>query len=454
MSDSQRPNPPAPSFEVPDLELEPVVRPARQAVPTPARQATPAKAPDSADQSFGASFDFGGDLDDLDFERSAQANFQVGGESAPRVAVAKRTERAEPTPPEAEASWPTGRAIDAAELELDPRELAILADYGDPKDSAPHSLAYAYRVFTRQRELKQQLGPVAAECKRAQLEREATLAELSRTLRPGLEQIPEFRRFLAPLVELEQRAAERGKALNSINAQLGAETGQFDAELANLDQQLALEQEQEREVQHQYDDREANAKRAEAKWKRVQIEIRAVTQVAEHKLGPQGGRVPDEQAAQLADLRQRAEAMQPEITHARTEFEQAKQVLAQLVARRDALRRSERLVARKKQALGGAYQKELNARAEGVSEIEIEQRAALAELARAVLAARGTLEIPEPWLERVRSVSERADQLTVRAEMLRRAIVAYDHERARRGVRLACTAVGLVLVLFAFKLIF
>jgi len=100
------------------------------------------------------------------------------------------------------------------------------------------------------------------------------------------------------------------------------------------------------------------------------------------------------------------------------------------------------------------YQKELSARSQGLSEVEIEQRAALADLARAALAARGTLDIPEARLERVRNVSARADGLIVRAEMQRRAIASYDAPRARQGVRLACTAVGLLLVLFVFKLIF
>jgi len=455
MSDSQRPNPPAPSFEVPDLELEPAPQPQRQASPAPARKPDPVTAPASAqDRLFGATFDFNDDLDDLEFERSAQPTLQVGRESAPRLSAAKPAERVAPAAIDAGPSWPTGRAPETAELDIDPRELAILADYGDPPDSAPLTLAYAYRVFTRQRELKHQLVPLAAECERAQFEREATLAEFARTLRPVLEPIPEFRRFFAPLLELERRAAERGKALTAINAQLGAETGEFDAELAKIGAQLEVEQGLEHDAQRQYDEREANAKRAEAKWKRVQIEIRAVTQVAEQKLGPQGGQIPDAEAAQLANLRQRAEAMQPEVTHALAEFEQAKQALAQLHARRDALRQSERQIARKKQALRGAYQKELAARAEGLSESEIEQRAALADLARAALAARGTIEIPEPWLERVHSVSERADRLIVRAEMQRRALVAYDRERARQGVRLAGTAVGLVLVLFAFKLIF
>jgi len=461
MSDSQPPIPPAPSFEVPDLELEPLPRAVPRAAPAPAptkvtppaHTATQAKPPAHAtDLLFGSSFDFGDELQDLEFERSAQPSFQLGGESAPR-APAERPAAA-PATVEVGASWPTGRAPDPAQLAIDPLELAILADYGEPPASAPHTLAYAYRVFTRQRVLKRQLLPIVEECERAQLEREQTLSELARALRPLLEPLAEFRRFFTPLLELTQRAAERGRALDAVNAQLGAQTGQLDAELAQIASELGLEQGLAREAQSRYDEREERSKRAEAKLKRVQIEIRGVLKIAEQKLGPQGGEIPDAEAAQLASLRQRAEDLRPEVEQARAELEQEKRALDQAHARVRAHEQRERQVTRQKQALGGAYQKELSTRSEGVNQAELEQRAALADLGRAALAARGTVEIDELWLERVRRVCERADQLIVRAEMQRRAILAYDAARVRQGVRLACTALGLLLLLFAFKLIF
>ncbi|HYQ26806.1 MAG TPA: hypothetical protein VER04_06285, partial [Polyangiaceae bacterium] len=146
MSDSRRPNPPAPSFEVPDLELEPVPRSLPPTAPMAGlpSASSPAKArPSAPDQSFGASFDFGdeGELGNFELERTAQPNFA-------QAAATRGVSTAASAP-----SWPTGRALEAVELALDPRELAILADYGDPPDSVPATLAYAYRVFTRQREL-------------------------------------------------------------------------------------------------------------------------------------------------------------------------------------------------------------------------------------------------------------------------------------------------------------
>ena len=439
MSDSQRPNPPdvrPPSFEVPDLELDPAPRSFRQAAPAPARPAASAPAngpPNAQDQLFGASFDFGADLGDFELERSAQPSVHVAEPYVPRAPAAKR---AEPAVSNAEPGWPTGRAPDAPTLAIDAREIALLADYGDAPTSAPLTIGYAYRVFTRQRELKQQLIPLVAESERAHTEREAALVELARALRPTIEPLSEFRRFLGPLRELEQRAAARGQALNAINAQLGAETGQIDIELAQIASRITVEQQLEREAQRECDEREANVRRADAKLQRVQIEMRAA------------------EAAQLAALQQRAEALRPELAQTRAEFEHAQQALKQVQARLDTLRQAERQNARKKQALGGAYQKEVSARAQGLSESEIEQRAALADLGRAMLAARGTVEISADWIERLRYVCERADKLMVRAELQRRAIAAYDVERARQGVKLAGTAVGLVFVLFTLKLVF
>src|SRR4051794_28603990 len=130
MSDSQPPNPPAPGprFEVPDLELEPVPRSLRRAAPPAARPEPPSAVPKSAssvqEQLFGSSFDFGDDLEDLEFERGAHPSVQLAAERVPLQATA--TKRAQPAPSEAAAPWPSGRAPDPEELDLDPRELAIL----------------------------------------------------------------------------------------------------------------------------------------------------------------------------------------------------------------------------------------------------------------------------------------------------------------------------------------
>jgi hypothetical protein len=468
MSESQRPKQTAPQFVIPDLELEPAPRSrasgaAAPAAPSPSQRGYSApnlfdedtydtgslsielnQNPGQGSIDFGSSINFDGQAG-FELEPTARS---LSTDSGPQSVV---TRRADPSP--AEPAWPSGRAPDAETLTIDPVEVVVLAEYGPAPSSAHLAPAYAYRVFTRQRELKQRLGLLSVERDRAQAEREATLAELARTVRPAAEQVDAFKRFFAPLVELEEIASQRGQALSSVNAELGAHSATFDAELTQLVEQMSAQQKLEQDAARVHAEREQLAQRAEAKLKRVHIEIRAVTHVAEQKLGPQGGQIPEAEAAQLALLRQRAEGIQPEVAQTKADLEQAKRSLGQARARLDTLRQSERLIIRKKQALGEHYQKELRVRSAGLSESETQQGSALADLGRAVLAARGSVPVPAPWLERVRSASERADQLIRSCETQRRALGAYDRAKVAQGVRLVCTAIGIIVLLIVLKIV-
>ena len=479
MSDSQRPKFSTPQFEVPDLDLAPAPRSFKQPAPAvpvrPAPQAQPRQAaslfgtPDlfddddsitsgtlSLDVDTGPrhqSTDFGGSVSFVlpgDFELDALAQPVLQLSDAPRSGVTALRQKA----PSAADVWPSGRAREPEQIELDPIEISILADYGEVPREAQLTPGYAFRVFTRQRELKRQLLSISDESDRAEFEREATLAELARAVRPATEGKERFRRLLTPLAELEEVASQRGRALSSVNAQLDAHTTQLDANRSEIGRQIEAEQQREHIALRAHDEREATAKRACAKLRRVHIEMRAVTQVAEQKLGPKGGQIPDVEAAQLETLQQRADGLQPEVAEARAQFEHAKQSLGQVRARLEMLRHSERQASRKKQALGEHFEKEVRARSEGMTENEAGQRAALADLGRAVLGANGVVDVPEAWLERVRGVSARADKLMIRREMQRRAIEAFDRQRVTQGVRLVCTLVGLLVVLIALKLIF
>jgi len=468
MSESQRPKQTAPQFVIPDLELEPAPRSrasgaAAPAAPSPSQRGYSApnlfdedtydtgslsielnQNPGQGSIDFGSSINFDG-AGGFELEPAARS---LSTDSGPQSVVTRRAE-----PSSAEPAWPSGRVPDAETLTIDPVEVVILADYGPAPSSAHLTPAYAYRVFTRQRELKQRLLLLVTERDIAEAEREATLAELARTVRPAAEQVDAFRRFFAPLVELEQVASQRGQALSSVNAELGAHSATFDAELTQLAEQVSAQQTLEQEAERVHAEREQLAQRAEAKLRRVHIEIRAVTHVAEQKLGPEGGQIPEAEAAQLAILRQRAAGIQPEVAQTKADLEQAKQSLGQARGRLDALRQNERLTSRKKQAVGAHYQKELQVRSAGLGESETQQRSALAELGRAVLAAHGSVPVAAPWLERVRAASERADQLIRRCETQRRALDAYDRAKVALGVRLACTALGLILLLIVLKIV-
>jgi hypothetical protein len=468
MGDSLQPKPAMPQFEVPDLELEPVPRSLRTAPTPPQAPAQHHASPspfdddvfgaggplielgDNAGQQgvvhFGAGQNFDA-LGGIELEGNAHPGLAVDHSAAPRIAERNAPVQRANAPP-----WPPGQALSRDRLAIDPLELSLLANYGEPPKSAYLTPGYAYRVFMRQRELKRALGPLELERDRAERERDHSLAELARAVRPEAEQNQRFSRLFSPLVELEQIASARGQAISSVQAELTAQASAFDAELAVTATAVLTEQEREREAQGKYDECEARAQRADAKLKRVHIEIRAVTQLAEQKLGPAGGTVPEPEATQLATLKLRADGTQPEVRQAKAELAEARVTLDQATARVTAARQSERLAARKKQALLEHYQKELDVRGRGLTESDEKQRALLAELGRALLDAQGAVAVPDIWLERVRNSTERADALRLRCELHARALNAYDRARAAQGIRLVCTGAALVVFLIVLKL--
>ena len=478
MSNTQPPKPASLRFEVPDLEPGPATRGVSKASVPPASAATPRSA--AAEREYGAPNLFEEDPLtssglSLDLDTEPRTLTPVFGPSVtfedpehfasePRAPASsglngELTDNSAPIehalgPQRTLATWPTGRAPDPSKLRPNPAEIAILAGYGDVPQAVQLTPAYAYRVFRRQRALKRQLRALTAECERAELERETTVAEMARAVRPTVEQNPRFERFLVPLLELAELARTRSQTLASTNARLRAESAPFDAELAQIAEQIRVEQGHEEEAVRGHDERAAALKRAHARLQRAHIEMRAVTQRAEQQLGPRGGQIPEPEALELAALRQRAETIRPELAAAEAELERATSSLGEVRARIAALEQRAERAKRQKQALALDYQGQLATQSKGLDESESHERAALADLGRAVLAAEGALDVPALWLDRVRYASDHAEQLLTRRELLQRAVQDYDAVRVAQGVRLACTAILLLVGLIVLKLIF
>lgn len=471
MGDSQQPKPAAPEFEVPDLVLEPAPRSKCAAAELSAPQA-PRREQDlrnlfdedtlgadgagidlaldgepNCNLHFGAGSSFD-DPTEIDLQTDPHSGLSIDTEVAPPAARRATTEaRAETALP-----LPGGRRPTAHEQSpIDALELARLAGYDEPPKSAHLTPLYAYRVFKRQREIKRVLVGLVAERRRAEAQRDHALADLGSAVRPDAERSEPFQRLVAPLIELERVQSQHGQAMSMVNAELAARASAIDDELLSIAEQLGAERARERDTQQRYDERQVCAHRAEAKLKRAQIEIRAAGQLADQKLGPQSGVVPEPETAQVATLRERALALEPEVKQAKAELAQALADLERASARVAAAERSERLGTRKKQALVQRYQQDLDLRGQGQSESEQRRRAALAELGRAVLGARGALSAPEACLDRARSATEHADALLAQCELHARAALAYDHARVAHGVRLACTFAVLCVALLALK---
>ncbi|HEY6079177.1 MAG TPA: hypothetical protein VIW29_10255, partial [Polyangiaceae bacterium] len=393
-------------------------------------------------QSFGLELSGGAFGDDNDFEL-IQTGSKVELAGAVTQATAQRVDQS--------ASWPSGRSRAVDQLPIDSAEVALVADYGAGPQSALTAPLYAYRVYARRGPLKRLLAEHAAALEGAEAERDTALARLAGELRPRLEASDGFRRVLEPVRELERVAGDRSAALSQADAGYREQMARFDTELVPLESALTKARAAGLDCQAQAEASESQLRRAEAKLKRVQIEIRGVLDLARQAVGPAGGNIPPAQAAQLAELQARFAALEPEVNQVRAADAGVLAALAKTQAEQRAIESQLAQLARQKTAAGATLEKQLSARAAGVSEAEQQRREALAEVARAVLAARGTISVPEATLVALREHDRRVDERAVRLETHLRALDSYDRERARQGVIYALSALGLVVLAIVLK---
>lgn len=181
MADSERPTAHSPSFEIPDLELEPVRPMVRRPDPRPSTSLAHEPMPQLG--RILESFDvdpFEHELPSLDLDDGSR------------------------TPGEPSSN---GRAapIDAAAV-------LALAGYGEPPHAVQLTPGYALRVFLRQRVLKRQLRAQSAELARAEVEREAALGELAHQLFATVQSMPAFSKQVSAITELAGPGAHDGRA--------------------------------------------------------------------------------------------------------------------------------------------------------------------------------------------------------------------------------------------------
>ena len=346
--------------------------------------------------------------------------------------------RAPPLPglvvaPEGRDNWPTGLTPAREQIQLDPLEVRLLADYGEPPSLGPLNTVYAVRVTLRKRALKTELQKVEHQLLLAESARDAQIAELAQRKLPELERSDTFRRLLAPLGEIDSLANERGRALSATNAEQSAEVGRLDAELSAIQRDLDAQLAAQNELTSSLESREQTFRRVEARHKRYFIEMRAIEQQAAQRLGPAGGEMPEDLHAQLAPLKAQADALRPELDGARAAYEGS---LSELEARKRASKELEqraRDVERKKSQLRDRYQRQLSERQQGVGEASAKRQNLLAEVGRAVLAARGGVDVDEPTLERLRAGQTEVFALVKKSELYLKALDSCDDEKVKSG---------------------
>jgi len=422
-------------FEIPDLELGPPVSKRAAPVSTP-RAAAPLTAESAA---FGLEISLP-DLDDEDeqlLQKGSNVELSLG--TSPEATKRHRE------------NWPHGHTRPTDQLPIDPADVTLIAGYGPAPVNAVLSPAYAYRVLARRSPIKKAMARLHAELTAAELARDAELMQLSTELRPALEANDAFRRLLEPIRDVERMAGERSAALSEADAGYREQMARFDAELAERRGAEAKAEAFYREKVELADNAKNELRRAEAKHQRVQIEIRGVLDVARQALGPAGGDMRPEHAAKLAELQARATALEPELAQAKTKHATAAKEQDDAQAEVRLVQGQIRQVERQKASAGSSLEKQLSVRAQSVSEAEKQRRDALADVARAVLAARGAVAVPEPRLHAVRSHDKSVEAAAMRLETHVRALDSYDRERVKQGIILVLSVLGVVLLSILLK---
>lgn len=462
MSTPSRGAPPKPTFDVPDLDLEPAAPPptARQAATRPASGAhqirTQAQPAPSA-------------TDDLEFDLDPVTSLELDGEVSPRTRQPERSRQAAPGygtlasldddfsldeavaleaigAPVDTKPWPRGRTNDAKQSLLTPEDIAECAAYGSkpPFYLAP---AYTWRVWNRRQDLARLLNFQQSELANRESERDRLLVELALSLTPDLEKQERFRGMLSELSATKRTLEGHEQTLAASTAAVSKAVGVHDAELTRVGAEL---RERAKVVDTRRAARDAKAaehQRACAKLKRVQIEIRNATDKGRAIVGPQGGALPANLARQLseldglqASLMREVEQRQGELDVANRDLDEAEQPVAETERHIASLRTQKALT------LEGSRQKvesetthTLSAKA---THTEVAKR-----IAAAVLDLKGAIPVDRITLDRIQGADDRVEANLTEIEKLTLALDAYDRDAYGLGIKLA-------LAPFVFALVF
>jgi len=409
----------------------------------------PAKAPVSAPNM--ASGGGGGGLDPFgdDDDGSAGSGLKIDLDMAPppaRSSGSLPAARLSGPPSHRSLPAPDGAPpIETAAGDADPFEARALADYGPPPDALWLTPMYAFRVTKRRGELRQMLAARRAEMARAAAQSEDALVAFAERVRATAEAAG-WRGFANVMADEEVlRGRDSGLAVEMDAYR--AELAQVDARLADVEGAFEHTKAEERTVEAHLAAAEETRARADAKVKRIDIELRNAT-------AGTGGDAGNTQAlvdARLAERDARAEevtAQQAVIAEIQTRLAAARRNVATAAAKVSAVR-SDRTAAE------GRFKRQTGTRSEGVEESRRRVRASLAEAGRLAFLDQSAFgDDFATAREDVRLASTRAADAVRAVALHEAALTVHDPQKVQQGFILMGGVVALALLLLLFPFIY
>ena len=460
---------PSPVPDIPDLILEtrprPSGKPAGQVAPPTDPNKPPSLAPPPAKPAprklaaatASSSFDEGMDLTDgpgggsIDLAGDAAPEW-TGGTGSPAAAA--------PSGPRGAAAKPASSALAAT----DDGGLAAaraLAAYGDAPRDWWKTPFYAYHVLMRQRELRSALATKRVEVEKARAASDdalVVLAERGRTL-AATKDI--YKKLLDPVAVAESALRERDGALAAATEAHKRETSGLDASIAAEEHELAGARAEEKAYADQFAAADAVRQRADARVKRIDIELRAAVARAGGgagaarggggESGPPSARAPEGEV--LARTAER-EARLAELEQAMPAVTEATQKLT--AARRRVTGIQQKILAVKNQraSLEDQFKKRGEAHGAGVASAQKAVREAMVALGRAIGGDELTFgpDWNEPRVE-IHALDTKTAAREDEALLHVMALDAHDRSAVQKGLALVAGACALVALLVAIPVV-
>ena len=391
--------------------------------------------------SFGDPFDDGLDasLPLPEVEMPAPARRASSSRGAPGARAAPGS------PPTAAGAAPRTKPQGASppspptEAPLDPRsqaEMLRIADYGPAPDGIVGTIPYAIHVFNRRRHLRAAHADGVRVRQSAETAAEQALVAVGRALLQQADSLDSsaFARELEVARQAAGESHERSAAHAQTKEGIAAELEAFDTRIRELAAEIDPWRDRETKLATQHQVKDTDFKRAVARLRRIEIELR---NVGPDSTAPDPSRVPLLEADRDARRAEMRLAEGPALKLA----EELSEVRRELAARMAAVSRTEAEKSRLQQALRqsestqqvhlSAAQKDLEATLRALAEAAREQDADAAAGEALVRRADNALEL---WTER-----QRIEDLHWRA------LSAYDKPSFQRG---AAVLGGAALIIF------
>jgi hypothetical protein len=343
------------------------------------------------------------------------------------------------------SGWPSGVTPDPASFSIDAVEIQTLSGYGAAPTSFLVAPLYSIRVFRRRRALRAAALVLARRFGDAESARDGLLADLAGALRGTLS--AEGARLYERVSEKERRVQDGQTALAGTNEEYRQRMGELQATDAELQRELAAARGRAAEHQGSLAEAEKQRDRAEAKKKRLFIELSAIVERAEKA----GTAIPSDQAATVERLERDIAEQKTVVDGLQARVDERKAAFAAVVAEERRLVGKQRDAEKKRRAVDEEFQERIGLRNEETSSAARETTAALADVGRALLAARGRVAVVEPdVLARITAADLAVVNAATDVERHMRAISEYDAETYQKGFVVLGAAIVLLMAILVF----